>query len=247
MAEKKGEKNAAETKPAAEVEEAPKKGGIGALMPLILTIVLMPALAYATTMFILVPQIKSALSVSARTPDAGDAHGADAHGDDAHGADSHGADSHGADSHGADAHGADSHGADSHGADSHGADSHGGGHGDSGGGHGGGHGGGSAGSKTYQLEKVVVNIKNTLGQRYLIVEMVLEGADTTFSTSVESMDHKFLDLANGILRQKSIQDLEQDLAQDIIRSELKNSFNNFLSKGKEPLVKAIYFRSFAIQ
>jgi flagellar basal body-associated protein FliL len=97
------------------------------------------------------------------------------------------------------------------------------------------------------LDKIIVNIKNTLGQRYLVVEMILEGADTSFSTAAEGIDYKFKDIAIGILRQKSIQDLEQELAQDIIRGELKNAFNNFLSKGKEPMVRAIYFRSFAVQ
>lgn len=253
MANKKTDKN---PEVAPFEEAAPKKPGLlGQILPLALTVVLMPVLAYVTTVFVLVPQLKQAVSVAAKAPH-GDTDHADSHSGDSHGSsDSHGG-SHGAsDSHGG-GHGAtDSHGGSHGAADSHGgghgaSDSHGGGHGaaDShGGGHGGGHGAAKSGSKTFDLPEVVVNVKNTLGQRYLIVEMTLVGPDDSFSSSVEGIVYKFQDLAIGILRQKSIQDLEQNLAQNTIRSELLNAFNNFMSRGKEPVIKQIYFKRFAVQ
>jgi flagellar protein FliL len=89
---------------AAAPAAAPAKGGLGAWLPLIITVVLMPVLAYVTANFILLPKLKSA-AAGAHPPAAGadhapaDAHGAAAGGDDSHGekpdekagaADSHG-------------------------------------------------------------------------------------------------------------------------------------------------------------
>ncbi len=70
----------------------PASGGIKAMLPLILTVVLMPALAYTMTMFVLLPKLQKSLggdTVHARESEDGDkAHGGGgAHGTpDAHGA-----------------------------------------------------------------------------------------------------------------------------------------------------------------
>lgn len=242
MADKKTDKKPTEANTGENGENAPapKQGKMGQLLPLILTMVMMPAVAYVSTVFVLVPQIKNAVSVAAKTPDA---HSDEHKEDDAH-KDESGHGSHGS------GHG-DSHGekADSGGGHGHGKSDagHGGGHGGHGDSHGSGHGKAKAGTKNFALDKLVVNVKNTLGQRYLVVEMTLVGGDTNFSNVAEGLTPQFRDLAIGILRQKSIQDLEQNLSQDIIRGELKNSFNNYLSQGKEPMIKAIYFTQFAVQ
>lgn len=47
---------------------APASGGIKALLPLILSVVLMPVLAFAMTKFVLIPQIQKSLVVKATTP-----------------------------------------------------------------------------------------------------------------------------------------------------------------------------------
>lgn len=54
-------------------------GGIKALLPLILSVALMPAIAFAMTKFVLVPQLQKGLTVKAATPDSHGAAGA--HGD----------------------------------------------------------------------------------------------------------------------------------------------------------------------
>ena len=53
---------AEEAKPAAAPAPAPASGGIKAWLPLIITILAMPALAYATTKFVLVPQMEKSLA-----------------------------------------------------------------------------------------------------------------------------------------------------------------------------------------
>ena len=56
----------ADEKPKAETAETPavaKSGGINAWLPLIITVVLMPVLAYAMTQFVLLPQLQKNLGV----------------------------------------------------------------------------------------------------------------------------------------------------------------------------------------
>ncbi len=209
MADKKTEKNSE----AASNEEPTKKkpGIISQILPLALTIVLMPALAYATTMFVLVPQLKEAVNVAAKTPHEKSKDKDSGHTDDSHKAPKSKAGSH--------------------------DDKHGGGHG----------GKSKSSSKTLEFPNIVVNVKNTLGMRYLVADMTLVGADDTFSSAIEARVPELQDTANAILRQKSIQSLEQNLAQATIKAELLEAFNMALSDGKGPLVQKIWFRRFSVQ
>src|SRR5947209_6289034 len=63
---------AATEKPAEEIgaqTPAPNSsGGIKALLPLILSVVLMPVIAFAMTKFVLIPQLQKGLIVKAATP-----------------------------------------------------------------------------------------------------------------------------------------------------------------------------------
>lgn len=66
MADDKAKKD--ESKDAAKpAPAAPAGGGIKALLPLILTVVLMPVLAFAMTQFVLVPKLQKAITASAST------------------------------------------------------------------------------------------------------------------------------------------------------------------------------------
>lgn len=77
MAEKNSEKPAApEAAPAAAAAKG--GGGMGAMMPLIATIVLMPALAYVMTSFVIVPKLEKAIGkapAAAGAKSAGGGHG----------------------------------------------------------------------------------------------------------------------------------------------------------------------------
>jgi len=66
--------NPADDAPAAEetLTPAPKAGGgFSAWVPLIVTIILMPVIAYAMTNFVLLPQIQKNLGISSTTSDSG--------------------------------------------------------------------------------------------------------------------------------------------------------------------------------
>src|SRR3954454_15219317 len=60
------EKPAEET--AAPAATTSASGGIKALLPLILSVVLMPVIAFAMTKFVLIPQLQKGLVVKASTP-----------------------------------------------------------------------------------------------------------------------------------------------------------------------------------
>ncbi|MFO1486962.1 MAG: flagellar basal body-associated FliL family protein [Verrucomicrobiota bacterium] len=71
-------KPAAPEENAAGTAAAPAAGGIKALLPLILSVVLMPVIAFAMTKFVLIPQLQKGLVVKAATPGdhaAGGGHG----------------------------------------------------------------------------------------------------------------------------------------------------------------------------
>jgi flagellar FliL protein len=72
-----GRQATAEADAPAAVAVAASSGGIKAWLPLIITVLLMPALAYATTKFVLVPQMKKSLGEAA-TPAPAEAPGAEA-------------------------------------------------------------------------------------------------------------------------------------------------------------------------
>lgn len=95
--------DAAKKDGAAEAAPAAGGGGIKAWLPLILCVVLMPALAYATTMFLVVPKLQQAV--------ANGSHGTDGEsGDAAHGTEDSGGKEHGGKEAGKDAAAPDAHG-----------------------------------------------------------------------------------------------------------------------------------------
>jgi flagellar FliL protein len=80
MSDKKPEAEA-QTKPAAEAGQGGSEGGFKSWLPLIVTIVLMPVLAFATTKFLIIPKV-----VQAREGPAGEGGHEESGGDPAHGA-----------------------------------------------------------------------------------------------------------------------------------------------------------------
>lgn len=206
-------------------------GGIKALLPLILTVVLMPVLAYVMTAFVLVPKLQQA-TVQARAGgekgEHGDAENADGeHGDEGAKEDAHGAKKE-------EAHGAkkeEAHGEKKE--EAHGAKKE-EGHGK----------GGGSGKPTVQFGKVLVNVAGSLGARYLLTNFTLVGANAGVVSKVESNKDQLMDMTISTLRTKTIQDLEKPGAANLIRTELISVFNGVLGPGS---VKEIYFTEFAIQ
>ena len=226
MSEKKEEaKPAAEAK-AADGHAAPaKSGGIGAFLPLIISVVLMPVLSVVTTKFLILPKVTQARE----TPhgEEGEEHAEEG----GHGKEEKKAEGHGKEpkkeegGHGKEAKKEEG----GHGKDDKGA-----------------HGKSAAGKKkqTYQLTKMIVNVAGSMGTRYLLTSATLVGGKPDFKDVLEENKDQILDAAIGVLTTKTITDLEKPGARNQLRAELISVFNNALGSS---LIQEIYFTEFAIQ
>ncbi len=211
-------------------------GGIKALLPLILTVVLMPVLAYAMTMFVLVPKLQKA-TVHARSGGEGAEGGEGEHGEGGEGG--------GKGEHGKAEVKEEGHGGKKAEEGKKGEKEKEGGKKEKekeGGGHGGKGGGG--GKPSVQFGKVLVNVAGSLGSRYLLTNFTLVGSGSEFKDKVENNKDQLMDMTIGALRTKTITDLEKPGAANLIRTELISVFNGVLGNGT---VKEIYFTEFAIQ
>lgn len=183
---------AREVEPEAQTDEAPNAapkaaaGGFKTWIPLLATVVAMPALAYATTQFILLPKIKAAMGqgAAAKSADPSAAPSKD---------------------------------------------------------------GAAPGSKEkilVPLPKVLVNVAGSMMSRYLTMSLTVVGNTPDFKEKIANNKDQLMDLANGALMTKTIQDLEKPGARNIIRSELQTVFNNALGG---PVIQEIYITEQAIQ
>ncbi len=180
---------------------APSSGGLAAWLPLLLAIVLMPALAWATTQFLLLPKLQAALGNQAPAAGGSPASGGEHEANPAGG-----------------------HEAATAAAKGHGAT--------------------KKPRQTYPMSKVIVNLSGSLGTRYLMTSVTLVGDSPDFKTAIEENRDKLLDVANGTLASKTINDIERPGARNQIRAELIAVFNNALGAA---IVQEIYFTEFAIQ
>ncbi len=208
-------------KAGAEEGAAPAKGGIKALLPLIITIVLMPALAWAMTTFVLLPKLQKSLGGGAATEEHaeaeegghGEAEAKGGHGEAKSEAKGEAKGGHGEAKDGKEAKG--------------------------------GHGAAKGGAKqTVVMSKLLVNVAGTLGSRYLLASLTLSGKDSEFKSKVEQNEPQLRDMAQTAMSSKTITDLEKPGARNLLRSELLTGFNNILGGN---LVQEIFITEFAIQ
>lgn len=95
------------------------------------------------------------------------------------------------------------------------------------------------------LNKLLVNIAGTMGQRYLLVSVTVVGTGgEAFKAKMAESDAQLRDMAMGTLESKTLADLEKPGARNLIRSELINGFNNVLGDNS---VQEIYITEFGIQ
>jgi flagellar FliL protein len=168
----------AETAP--EAAPPAKGGGLMAWLPLILAVVLMPALAFGMTKFVIVPELQKSLGVKPATETGTKAKPA--------------------------------------------AD---------------------AKKISVPLEKLLVNIAGTMGQRYLLVSVTVVGTGgDAFKTKMTDNNAQLRDMAMSTLANKTLADLEKPGARNLVRTELINGFNNVLGDNS---VKELYITEFGIQ
>ena len=93
-------------------------------------------------------------------------------------------------------------------------------------------------------DKILVNVAETAGTRYIVANITLVGKKADLKQKVEVNDPALRDAASSILGLKTISDLEKPGMRNIIRSELIAAFNDIL--GKES-ISDIYLTEFAVQ
>lgn len=179
------ESGGAAAAPAAAAAAPAAGGGIKAWLPLIVVILAMPALAFAMTKFVLVPQVQKALGTPA-APAAAEAKGKNKEAKAAE----------------------------------------------------------DAKKETVIMNKLLVNVAGTMGARFLLVSLTIEGSDADFKGKMTAHDPQLRDMAQGALSTKTLADLEKPGARNVIRSELISGFNNILGGA---IVQNIYLTEFAIQ
>ena len=203
MSDKKADapKPESEAKPAGTEGVAPG-GGIKAFLPLIVTIILMPVLAFTTTKFLVLPKVVAARG-GAAPEDAG-------HGD----AGSAATDGGGQGEEASKGHGDSS---SSHGATKDAKGSDGNSHGKK--------------KQNVPISKVIVNVAGSMGTRYLMTSFTLVGTQDDFKTMIEENKDQLLDLANTAMASKTIGELEKPGSRNQLRAELISIFNNALGSG----------------
>ncbi|HEY1718724.1 MAG TPA: flagellar basal body-associated FliL family protein [Verrucomicrobiae bacterium] len=163
---------------------APSGGGFKAWLPLIITILLMPALAFGVAQFVILPQLQKGLGIKSSAASGGVKKEA--------------------------------------------ASSK------------------SAGGKqeSVMMNKLLVNVADTMGARYLLVSLSVAGTSADFKDKMAEHDAQLRDMASGALATKTLADLEKPGERNLIRTELMTGFNNILG---DSAVQDIYFTEFAIQ
>jgi flagellar basal body-associated protein FliL len=102
----------------------------------------------------------------------------------------------------------------------------------------------TAGKMTVPMNKILVNISGSMGSRYLLASLTLASDKDGFGQLILNNEAQLLDLAAGVLGSKTIADLEKPEARTVVRSELQTVFNNALGPNT---VQDVYLTEFAIQ
>jgi flagellar FliL protein len=102
----------------------------------------------------------------------------------------------------------------------------------------------SDGKITVPLNKILVNVSGSMGSRYLLTSLTLASDKEGFGELILNNEAQLVDLASSVLSAKTIADLEKPEARTVIRLELETVFNNALGART---VQDVYFTEFAIQ
>jgi flagellar FliL protein len=102
----------------------------------------------------------------------------------------------------------------------------------------------SAEGTAVEFPRVTVNLKGTMGTRYLRVSFSVVSDNKELGKKVEENLLKLKDLAQTVLGQKTVAEIETDANKNVLRSELLAQFNTVLGEG---CVKAVYVTEFAMQ
>ena len=102
----------------------------------------------------------------------------------------------------------------------------------------------SAEGTAVEFPRVTVNLKGTMGTRYLRASFSVVSDSKDLGNKIQENLLKLKDLAQTVLGQKTVADIEMDANKNVLRSELLAQFNTVLGEG---CVKAVYVTEFAMQ
>lgn len=94
------------------------------------------------------------------------------------------------------------------------------------------------------FDNVVTNVKGTSQTRYIQVSFTVYSAYPNLPTEVESNRARMMDVANTVLGNLTLADLEKREIKNIVRNQLKQGFNHVMAK---PMIEEIYFSQFVVQ
>lgn len=91
------------------------------------------------------------------------------------------------------------------------------------------------------LETFLVNLSGSRGNRLMKINMELEVDNAEVATEIDRIKPKIRDIIIIILSSKSYLQISSREGKDILRSEIKDQVNLFLTKGQ---IKRVYFTEF---
>jgi flagellar basal body-associated protein FliL len=94
------------------------------------------------------------------------------------------------------------------------------------------------------VDKLLVNVKNTNANRYLVASFAITGGKAELKDMLKAKDPMIRDAALGILMNFEIEDLARIEIKERAKAMMITSFNNTL--GGE-FVDSIYFTEWAVQ
>ena len=105
------------------------------------------------------------------------------------------------------------------------------------------HDGGEA-SYSVPFENVVNNLKGTAMTRFIQVSFTIYSSNPELAAIVEENRPRMKDVANQVLGNLTLADLERREIKNVVRNQLKEGFEHVLHG---PVVEEIYFTQFVVQ
>lgn len=102
----------------------------------------------------------------------------------------------------------------------------------------------STGGYYFQLDNIVINPKNSHGQRYLLISLAFEFYSSKDLSKAERMNVELLDQVNLLLIQKTTNELSSLEFRDEIKSELIREMNERFDR---KVVRNLFFTKYVIQ
>jgi flagellar basal body-associated protein FliL len=102
----------------------------------------------------------------------------------------------------------------------------------------------TTGGYYFEMENLIINPKNSNGQRYLIVSLAFEFDKSSDVAKADRMKVEIVDRVNLLMIQKTTDELSSLEKRDVIKNELITAMNDLLGK---KAVRNLFFTKYVIQ